>query len=118
MPRSRPTACSAPATAPTSSSRSRTTANGACWRATFGARRGETGAGVAASRATMDVAALVEKLIAADIAFGRVSDMAELGRHPHLRRIAIGTPQGPVHCPAPAPRNEAEPRRYGAVPAL
>jgi itaconate CoA-transferase len=81
-------------------------------------RRGETDGRVAAVFATIDVEPLIAKLIAADIAFGRVSDMADLARHPHLRRISVGLPQGQVSVPAPAPRREGEPRRYGPVPAL
>src|SRR5260370_723036 len=73
---------------------------------------------VAAALATIDVGALIEKLIGADIAFGRVSDMADLARHPHLRRIRIETPHGPVSYPAPARLIEGETRRYGPVPAL
>jgi itaconate CoA-transferase len=43
--------------------------------------------------------------------------MAGLIAHPHLRRISVETPSGPVSYPAPAPiRDEA--RRYGAVPRL
>jgi formyl-CoA transferase len=81
-------------------------------------RRGETDGRVAAVFATMDVEALIEKLIGADIAFGRVSDMADLAHHPHLRRIQIETPHGPVSHPAPARLREGETRRYGPVPAL
>ncbi len=82
-------------------------------------RRGETDGRVAAVLATMDVEALIEKLIAADVAFARVSDMGELARHPHLRRISVETPSGAVRYPAPATRRrEGETRRYGPVPAL
>jgi formyl-CoA transferase len=79
--------------------------------------RAETDGKVAASFATMDVAALSKKLEAADIAFARVNDVAGLIEHPHLRRIEVETPSGPVSYPAPAPiRDEA--RRYGRIPAL
>src|SRR5439155_1244216 len=79
----------------------------------------EAPARVAAALARMDVAHLSEKLLAADIAFARVSDMALLASHPHLRRIAVGLPQGSVSYPAP-PRVRAgeTTRRYGPVPAL
>ena len=43
---------------------------------------------------------------------------AELAHHPHLRRITIGTPHGPVSYPAPAEVHTSTSRRYGAVPAL
>jgi len=79
--------------------------------------RPETDGKVAAAFATMDVATLSRKLKAADIAFGRVNDVAGLIRHPHLRRIEVETPSGPVSYPAPAPiRDQA--RTYGRIPAL
>jgi itaconate CoA-transferase len=79
--------------------------------------RAETDGKVAAAFATMDVATLSKKLEAADIAFGRVNDVAGLIRHPHLRRIEVETPSGPVSYPAPAPiRDQA--RQYGPIPAL
>src|SRR5229473_2930681 len=60
-------------------------------------------------------AALSKRLVAAEIAFACVSDMVVLARHPHLRRITIATPSGPVSYPAP-PRARAP--GYGAVPGL
>ena len=59
--------------------------------------------------------ALLEK---ADIAFGRVSDCELLSSHPHLRRITVGAPSGPVSMPAPAPVFAEGERSYGPVPAL
>jgi formyl-CoA transferase len=81
-------------------------------------RRAETDARVGAMFAANDAAAMTEKLAAADIAFARVNDAADLASHPHLRRIAVSTPGGVVHYPAPAARRSGETRRYGAVPAL
>jgi formyl-CoA transferase len=77
-------------------------------------RRAETDARVRAVFGATDVAPLADKLAAADIAFARVSDPATLA-HPHLRRITIATPSGPVSYPA-QPRGRME--GYGAVPAL
>jgi itaconate CoA-transferase len=79
--------------------------------------RAETDGKVAASFATMDVATLSKKLEAADIAFARVNDVAGLIAHPHLRRISVDTPHGPVSYPAPAPVRD-EPRSYRRIPAL
>ena len=79
-------------------------------------RRADIDGRVAAVFGASDVEPLIERLTAADIAFARVSDMAALARHPHLRRITIGTPSGPVSYPAPA--GYAPDRDYGAVPAL
>jgi formyl-CoA transferase len=78
-------------------------------------RRAETDAHVQAVFGATDVTALSEKLAAADIAFARVSDMAVLATHPHLRRITVATPSGLASYPAPA-RQRSE--GYGAVPRL
>src|SRR5262249_8788039 len=81
-------------------------------------RRAETDAKVQAVFGATNEAALTHKLAAADIAFARVNDTAALAVHPHLRRIEIATPSGPVSYPAPARRCDGEPPRYGAVPKL
>ena len=44
--------------------------------------------------------------------------MAALARHPHLRRITVGTASGPVSYPAPAAKRGSASEPYGAVPAL
>jgi formyl-CoA transferase len=80
--------------------------------------RAATDAKVAAIFMSFDVEPLMQKLEAADIAFARVSDTALLSRHPHLRRITVGAPSGPVAMPAPAPIRVGEERSYGPVPAL
>jgi formyl-CoA transferase len=80
-------------------------------------RRAQTDGKVAAVFGAFDADALEQKLAAADIAFARVNTPAELAQHPHLRRITIGTPSGPVSYPAPAEQRSAA-RRYGPVPAL
>jgi formyl-CoA transferase len=81
-------------------------------------RRAETDARVSAVFAAAEADPLTERLAAADIAFARVTDMAALGRHPHLRRITVGLPTGNVSYPAPAVLQMGESRRYGPVPAL
>jgi len=73
---------------------------------------------VAANFAKHDVAELTKKLEANDIAFARLNDSALLSKHPHLRRISVEAPSGPVSMPAPAPQRAGEARSYGAVPAL
>jgi itaconate CoA-transferase len=80
-------------------------------------RRAATDGKVAKIFGALDAEALEQKLAAADIAFARVNGPADLGRHPHLRRITVGTPSGPVSYPAPAEHGSAS-RRYGPVPAL
>src|SRR5262249_23612986 len=81
-------------------------------------RRVDTDGKVARSFATMTVGELTTKLLKADIAFGRVSDPEALRHHPHLRRIMIGSPSGPVSYPAPAAQRAGELPHYGPVPAL
>ncbi len=81
-------------------------------------RRPETDGRVAAVFATMDVAPLVEKLARYDIAFGVINDLNLLARHPHLRRVSVATPTGPVSMPAPSAIHDGVPRKLGAVPAL
>jgi itaconate CoA-transferase len=81
-------------------------------------RRAETDGRVAAVFAGHDADALEQTLAVADIAFARVNTPADLSRHPHLRRITIGTPSGPVSYPAPAEQRASSTRRYGPVPAV
>jgi formyl-CoA transferase len=80
--------------------------------------RAETDAAVGQSFAKHDVAELMKRLEAADIAFARVNDSMLLSQHPHLRRITVGAPTGPVSTPAPTPIVNGEQRQYGAIPAL
>jgi itaconate CoA-transferase len=81
-------------------------------------RRAETDGRVAAMFSAHDADTLEQKLAAADIAFARVNTPADLSQHPHLRRITLGTPSGPVSYPAPAKRSASASRHYGPVPAL
>jgi formyl-CoA transferase len=80
--------------------------------------RRETDAKVAACFALHDVAGLMKKLEAADIAFARVNDWELLSKHPHLRRVTVGAPSGAVSMPAPAPIRAGQERTHGPVPAL
>jgi itaconate CoA-transferase len=80
--------------------------------------RPETDAAVAAAFATLTADEATERLIAADVAFASVNDMAGLSSHPQLRRISVQTPNGTVSYPAPGARFVGEERHYGAVPGL
>ena len=42
---------------------------------------------------------LAERLKSAGIAFGNFNTVEDFSHHPHLRRIAVETPQGAVGCP-------------------
>jgi len=81
-------------------------------------RRAATDGRVAAKFGTLDAEILIQKLADADIAFARVNTPADLAHHPHLRRITVGTPSGPVSYPAPAEQRTSTSRHHGPVPAL
>src|ERR1700709_555777 len=61
---------------------------------------------------------LLQRLSDADIAFAEVNTTAHLTVHPHLRRIDVETPNGPVAYPAPAAIVVDQPPHYGAVPEI
>lgn len=82
------------------------------------ANRPETDAAVATALGELDAAEAAARLDAAGIAFAMVNEVADLARHPHLRRIEVASAAGPVRLPAPAPIAEGAPREYGAIPAL
>ena len=67
------------------------------------------------ARSAAEVIALLD---AGDIAYGRVSDMATLGAHPHLRLADTATPGGVVKLPEPAAQVQDTVRSFGPVPAL
>ena len=81
--------------------------------------RAETDALVGGAFGELDVPQSVERLTAADVAFAFVNDMGGLAAHPHLRRITVDTPEGPVSYPAPPPIfMDEDARTYGAVPGV
>jgi formyl-CoA transferase len=80
--------------------------------------RGETDSAVAASFGAWPGDVLIARLAAADIAFAALNDMAALSVHPHLRRIEVGTADGPARIPVPAARVQGEAREYGKVPSI
>ena len=82
------------------------------------ANRAETDALVAHGFARMKGSTAIDALLRADIALASVSDMERLSNHPHLRRVTVDTPNGPISLPAPAPIFVGEERHYGSVPAL
>jgi len=73
---------------------------------------------VGESFAAMTRDELLKRLSEADIAFAEVNSMEDLAAHPHLRRIEVATPAGPVSYPAPAAIVVGAPRHYGAVPGI
>lgn len=82
------------------------------------ANRAETDALVASAFARHSSEEAVALLTEAGIALATVNDMVGLAAHPHLRRITVDSPNGPVSFPAPGARVLGEDRSYGAVPGL
>ncbi|WP_426359202.1 CoA transferase [Pseudocolwellia sp. HL-MZ19] len=80
--------------------------------------REQTDGIVAARFATLSKDEAEVLLDNADVAFASVNDMGGLSNHPHLRRITVDSPNGPVSYPAPAAIFVGEQRNYGSVPAL
>jgi itaconate CoA-transferase len=68
--------------------------------------------------AAVPAAKLAERLTRADVAFATLNGVDGLSRHPHLRRMQIDAPTGPVRMPAPPAQHRGTRRDLGAVPAL
>ncbi len=82
------------------------------------ANRNQTDALVADAFARYDAAEAVDLLSRSNIALASVNDMEGLSTHPHLRRVTVDSPNGPVSFPAPGAIFRGEERSYGAVPRL
>jgi itaconate CoA-transferase len=82
------------------------------------ANRPQTDAIVAACFASNTAAGMITLLNAADVAYGRVSDLDTLLAHPNLRRVSIATPGGDVLLPAPPAQVQGENQSFGPTPAL
>ena len=62
--------------------------------------------------------ALIDRLRAAAIAYGALNSVADLERHPQLRRAEVATPGGPVALVAPPARVAGQVPALRPVPAL
>jgi formyl-CoA transferase len=83
------------------------------------ANRTETDALVARYFLAHDAGTLSRQLEAAEIAFARVNDIPGILRHPHLRRVTVDSPNGPLALPAPPARFlGADSPSFGPLPAL
>jgi crotonobetainyl-CoA:carnitine CoA-transferase CaiB-like acyl-CoA transferase len=82
------------------------------------ARRDDTNAIVQASFGSQSFAALSARLDAAQIAWARVSSVADLSEHPQLRRTSFPSSVGEVSIPALAASYPGEPERLGEVPTV
>jgi len=65
-----------------------------------------------------DREAMIARLTAAGIAFGRLSDLDDLLAHPQNRLITVATSAGEVEMLAPGAVVRGAPARFGPVPAL
>ena len=66
----------------------------------------------------LDRDAVIERLRAAGIAYGRLNDMAGLASHPQLRRVTVATPSGDADVVAVAAIRGGQTDRRARVPAL
>jgi len=83
------------------------------------ANRAATDGLVGAFVAAETGAAAIARLDAADIAYGRVSEIEDVLAHPHFRTVSVATPSGPAEMPALATRRAGEPDWViGASPGL
>jgi len=81
------------------------------------ANRAEVDAHIGAVFATMTRGDAAAKLRAANTAYGFVNEVADLSHHPALRRVSVGTPNGPVSIAAPPVIISDGPVPLGPVPA-
>lgn len=82
------------------------------------ARRDDTNAIVQKSFGSQTFEALAARLDAAQIAWARVSSVADLSRHPQLRRATFASSAGEVSIPALAASWPGQPDRMGEVPTV
>lgn len=60
----------------------------------------------------------MHELEAAGLAYGRLNEVADISRHPHVRRVEVGTPEGNIATIAPAAIFNSQRPSLGPVPAL
>ncbi|MER9108053.1 CoA transferase [Mesorhizobium sp. M0848] len=60
----------------------------------------------------------MQELEAAGLAYGRLNEVVDVSRHPHIRRVKVGTPEGTVETIAPAAIFNSEHPSLRPVPAL
>ncbi|MEM7226487.1 MAG: CaiB/BaiF CoA-transferase family protein [Pseudomonadota bacterium] len=61
---------------------------------------------------------LIKRLADAGIAYGALNSPADLAAHPQLRRVQVGSPDGPIDIAAPPAQVVGEAPALGAVPGL
>ncbi|TIM56156.1 CaiB/BaiF CoA-transferase family protein [Mesorhizobium sp.] len=60
----------------------------------------------------------MRELEATGLAYGRLNEISAVSQHPHLRRVRVETPEGPVETIAPAAVYDSESVSLRPVPAL
>jgi crotonobetainyl-CoA:carnitine CoA-transferase CaiB-like acyl-CoA transferase len=60
----------------------------------------------------------MQELEAAGLAYGRLNEVVDVSKHPHIRRVQVGTPEGAVETIAPAAIFNSERPSLRPVPAL
>jgi crotonobetainyl-CoA:carnitine CoA-transferase CaiB-like acyl-CoA transferase len=82
------------------------------------ARRAALDARIAAVFGRLSRTAVIARLEAAGIAWASLNTALDLAAHPHLARMAVETPAGPVALPAPPARVAGRAAAPGPVPGL
>jgi len=82
------------------------------------ANRAELDALIRSVFATAPRSAIVAKLEAARVAYGRVSSLEDLVEHPQNRYVDVETPSGAVRCLAPGALIDSTLPQFGPVPGL
>ncbi len=82
------------------------------------ANRGALDAEIAPIFLSFSREAMIERLLAARIAYGRVSTLEDVASHPQNRYVSVDTPTGPVRMLAPGAATPADTATFGPVPAL
>jgi crotonobetainyl-CoA:carnitine CoA-transferase CaiB-like acyl-CoA transferase len=82
------------------------------------ANRAELDAAIRAAFAPLSRDDIVARLEAARVAYGRISSMDDLARHPQNRFAEVETPSGPVTLLGPGTLFDGEASEHGPVPAL
>jgi crotonobetainyl-CoA:carnitine CoA-transferase CaiB-like acyl-CoA transferase len=82
------------------------------------AHRAQLGAIIDACFAGLQMADLIARLDAAKVAFGAVNSVLDFARHPHLRRVTVDSPSGPIALPAPPVIRPGRDRALGPIPAI
>ncbi|RUU12147.1 CoA transferase [Mesorhizobium sp. USDA-HM6] len=60
----------------------------------------------------------MQELETAGLAYGRLNEVADISKHPHVRRVEVATPEGTIETIAPAAIFNSEPPSLRPVPAL